>query len=87
MKQTERDALLAEIADLQEKLALNPSTSTVSAYRGYLNKAEGNEHSRVIDVAAETEDEAQAKILALRDEDEVLEQIVSITVSPEHELV
>ena len=90
MDDVERDGLLREIADLQAKLAdkehINVAAE-VQAYRGYMNKLEGNEHSRVIDVAAADPDEAQTKILALRAEDEVLEQIVSITVDPEHELV
>jgi hypothetical protein len=87
----EREELLAEIASLQAQLAeahsITAGAPMVSAYRGYVNKRKGNEHSRVVDVAANDPDEAQTKILALIKKSEVLEQIVSITVSAEHELV
>lgn len=89
MEPRTREELLAEIAELQERLdrAEGDASSDVPGYRGYMNKADGNEHSRVIDVFAADPDEAQAKILALRADDEVLEQIVSISVTPEHVLV
>lgn len=45
-------------------------------FRHYLNKKEGNEHSRLVDITAKNADEAH-ELLELED-DEVLEQTVRL---------
>lgn len=44
-------------------------------FRAYLDLAEGNEHSRVIDLEAEDSDDAREQVEALLRPDEVVGQI------------
>lgn len=54
----------------------------MEAFRAYVNKAEGNEHARVIDIRAQEGldlEAGKAKLEEMLEADEVIDQVVTIS--------